>query len=146
MDSFKSSTKSDLRELCKANRIRCLSRLKKEEIVSLLMDNNIPPPPKKRQDLTQMELVGGGLCGSFTPTLPKRDLLGKIIPINWSIFNNNPRRCINCENWRKKKLAGDFVCVHIRGYKEAPAITKRCNGCEKWKKEKNIRVISRKKI
>ncbi len=38
----------------------------------------------------------------------------------------DPRRCDNCDSWREKEGLGDFICRHMRGYKEAPANVKRC--------------------
>ncbi len=102
------------------------------------MNNNIPHPPKRKRDLTQKELTGGGLYGPLTPAPKERDLLGKMIPIDWSIFSDNPRRCVNCESWREKKSQPETSYVFMLGYKQAPAITKRCAGCDSWKKEKNI--------
>ena len=31
------------------------------------------------------------------------------------------QRCDNCERFREEKGLGDFVCRHVRGYKEAPS-------------------------
>ncbi len=52
--------------------------------------------------------------------------------------SEGPRRCDNCERWREKEGLGDFICRHMRGYKEAPANIRRCFGCNEWRKENNI--------
>ncbi len=49
-----------------------------------------------------------------------------------------PRRCKNCERYRKDKGFGDFICQHMRGYKEAPAHVRRCPDCDYWKKSQGI--------
>ncbi len=48
-------------------------------------------------------------------------------------------RCDNCERWRKKEGLGDFICRHMRGYKEAPAYVKRCDNCDSWKEDNFIK-------
>ncbi len=50
-----------------------------------------------------------------------------------------PRRCNNCECWREKEGLGDFICRHMRGYKEAPAHVKRCDNCDRWKEDNFIK-------
>ncbi len=40
--------------------------------------------------------------------------------------------------FRKEKGLGDFICHHMRGYKEAPCHIKRCFDCEMWRSEKGI--------
>ncbi len=47
-------------------------------------------------------------------------------------------RCDNCEKFRKDKGLGDFICRHIRGYKEAPTYIRRCSDCEAWRLEKGL--------
>ncbi len=49
------------------------------------------------------------------------------------------RRCNNCERWHKKEGLGDFVCKHMKGYKEAPARVKRCYDCNEWKNDNFIK-------
>ncbi len=49
-----------------------------------------------------------------------------------------PRRCDNCEKFREEKGLGDFICRHMRGYKEAPLHIRRCSDCELWRSEKGI--------
>ncbi len=46
-------------------------------------------------------------------------------------------QCDNCEKFKEKGL-GDFICRHMRGYKEAPCRIKRCSDCESWRSEKGI--------
>ncbi len=48
------------------------------------------------------------------------------------------RRCDNCERFRKEKGLGNFVCRHVRGYKEAPSHIKRCFDCEYWRSDNGI--------
>ncbi len=48
------------------------------------------------------------------------------------------RRCNNCEKFRKDEGFGDFICKHMRGYKEAPAHVRRCYDCDEWKKSEGI--------
>ncbi len=47
-------------------------------------------------------------------------------------------RCKNCERFRKDEGLGDFICRHMRGYKEAPAHVRRCHNCDIWKKSDGI--------
>ncbi len=49
-----------------------------------------------------------------------------------------PRRCDNCEKFREEKGLGDFICRHMRDYKEAPPHIKRCSDCGLWRSEKGI--------
>ena len=42
-------------------------------------------------------------------------------------------RCDNCKKFRKDRELGDFICRHVRGYKEAPPHIKRCTECEGWR-------------
>ncbi len=49
-----------------------------------------------------------------------------------------PRRCDNCEKFRKEKGLGDFICRHMRGYKEASAHVRRCPSCNDWRKSEGI--------
>ena len=51
---------------------------------------------------------------------------------------NEKRRCDNCESWRERKGLGDFICKHMKGYKEAPASVKRCYDYEEWKRRKFV--------
>ncbi len=62
----------------------------------------------------------------------------KYDPVNWDAIGDNERRCKNCEKLRKDKGFGDFICKHMRGYKEAPAHIRRCDNCNKWKKSQGI--------
>ncbi len=48
------------------------------------------------------------------------------------------RRCDNCERFREGRGLGDFVCHHVRGYKEAPSHIKRCFDCECWRSDNGI--------
>ena len=48
------------------------------------------------------------------------------------------QRCDNCERFREDKGLGDFVCCHVRGYKEAPSHIKRCFDCECWRSDNEI--------
>ena len=50
-----------------------------------------------------------------------------------------PRRCDNCEHSREREGLGDFICRHIRGYKEAPAHVRKCNSCDRWKKDNFVK-------
>ena len=58
----------------------------------------------------------------------------KYEPVDWKALGDNERRCKNCERFRKNEGLGDFICKHMRGYKEAPAHIRRCNDCDMWKK------------
>ncbi len=60
-------------------------------------------------------------------------------PVDWDALDDNERRCKNCERYRKEKGYGDFICKHIKGYREAPAHVRRCDNCDKWKKEEGIK-------
>ncbi len=56
-----------------------------------------------------------------------------------SLFGSNgARRCDNCERFRKDRGLGDFICRHVRGYKEAPPHIKRCTECEGWRLNNGI--------
>ncbi len=59
--------------------------------------------------------------------------------IDWEIFDDNERRCKNYESFRKAKGYGDFICKHIKGFREVPANVRRCDSCDAWKKEKRNR-------
>ena len=48
------------------------------------------------------------------------------------------RRCKNCEKFKKRESYIDFICRHMRGYKEAPAHVRRCYSCNMWKKSDGI--------
>ncbi len=52
-------------------------------------------------------------------TKPKYD------PVNWDALGDNEHQCKNCDHWCEEKGIGDFICRHIRGYKEAPAHIRR---------------------
>ena len=62
----------------------------------------------------------------------------KYEPVDWDALDNNERRCKNCERYREEKGYGDFICRHIRGYREAPAHVRRCSGCDEWKKSQGF--------
>ena len=50
-----------------------------------------------------------------------------------------PRRCKRCEKFREKMGYDDFICRHMRGYKEAPDHIGRCVSCDDWKKSQGIK-------
>ncbi len=62
----------------------------------------------------------------------------KYEPVDWEALGDGERRCKNCEKLRKDKGYGDFVCKHMKVYKEAPARVRRCNNCDEWKKREGI--------
>ena len=59
-------------------------------------------------------------------------------PFDWDALGYNERRCENCDRWRRENGLGDFICRHIKGFKEAPAHVRRCDTCDKWKKSRRI--------
>ena len=52
--------------------------------------------------------------------------------------SERPRQCNNCEKFKKDKGLGDFICRHMRGYKEAPPDVRRCFDCEVWRAANGI--------
>ena len=70
----------------------------------------------------------------------KIHFLGEEIPlsVSWNIFGRNKRRCVNCDEYKKKMNYKDFVCKHFRGFCEAPSYVKRCFVCETWKKKNKV--------
>ena len=54
------------------------------------------------------------------------------------LIHKCPRRCKKCERFRKRMDYDDFICRHMRGYKEAPAHVRRCPSCDDWKKSQGI--------
>ncbi len=59
--------------------------------------------------------------------------------IDWDMFGDNKRRCKGCDKYKKEKGYGDFICKHVRGFREAPAHVRRCASCNAWKKERGIK-------
>ncbi len=42
------------------------------------------------------------------------------------------------ENLADVRIVRDFICKHMRSYKEAPAHVRRCHNCNMWKKSDGI--------
>ena len=59
-------------------------------------------------------------------------------PVDWKALGDGERRCKSCEKLKKDKGYGDFICKHMKGYREAPARVRRCENCNKWKKSDGI--------
>ena len=61
-----------------------------------------------------------------------------LLLIDWDMFGDNKRRCKGCDKFKKEKGYGDFICKHVKGFREAPAHMRRCASCNAWKREKGI--------
>ncbi len=59
--------------------------------------------------------------------------------IDWDLFGDNERRCEGCDKFKKEKGYSDFICKHVRGFREAPAYMKRCVSCDAWRREKGTK-------
>ena len=59
-------------------------------------------------------------------------------PVDWEALGDGEQRCKNCEKLKKDKGYGDFICKHMKGYREAPARVRRCKSCDKWKKSNGV--------
>ena len=59
--------------------------------------------------------------------------------IDWNLFGDNERRCKGCDKFREERGYGDFVCKHVKGFREAPAHVRRCASCNAWKRERGIK-------
>ena len=57
------------------------------------------------------------------------------------LIHKGPRWCKRCERFRERMDYDDFICRHMRGYKEAPAHVRRCPSCDDWKKVKVFQRI-----
>ena len=56
--------------------------------------------------------------------------------IDWDLFGDNKRRCKGCDKFKKEKGYGDFICKHVKGFREAPRNITRCTSCDAWKRER----------
>jgi hypothetical protein len=59
--------------------------------------------------------------------------------VDWNMFGDNKRRCKGCDKYKKEKGYGDFICKHVKGFREAPAHVRRCTNCNAWKKDRGIK-------
>ena len=59
--------------------------------------------------------------------------------IDWDMFGDNKRRCKGCDKFKKEKGYGDFICKHVKGFREAPAHVRRCANCNAWKRDRGIK-------
>ena len=62
----------------------------------------------------------------------------KYEPVNWEALGDGKRRCKNCDKLKKNKGYSDFICKHMKGYREASARVRRCTRCNEWKKREGI--------
>ncbi len=46
----------------------------------------------------------------------------KYKPVDWEALGDSERRCKNCEKLRKDKGYGDFVCRHMKGYRDVRVV------------------------
>ncbi len=59
--------------------------------------------------------------------------------IDWDMFGDNKRRCKGCDKFKKEKGYGDFICKHVKGFREAPAHVRGCANCNAWKRDRGIK-------